>query len=127
MIITIVLILLSLSVSIGVWYKLKYTKPKDTKPKEPVYDRVNGFLRIDGIVNGDRSATPEECRMKGLENADYLAWGQRTADHPDAEYKGTCFYYTKFGPYKGDPDNKAHITGCFQEGQKVIEGCITPA
>jgi len=68
---------------------------------------------------------PERCRQLALtSNGRYVAWGHRKDNHPNQIYKNTCFLYTKgFKPYKGNPNDEIHTTGCLKEGQRVDKGC----
>jgi hypothetical protein len=71
--------------------------------------------------------TPEMCRQKALNSGGkYVAWGHRNETHPNPGMKNTCFLYTApMGPYKGNIDDKVHITGCLRPGEKVEWGCKT--
>ena len=69
---------------------------------------------------------PERCRQLALtSNGRYVAWGHRKDNHPNQEWKNTCFLYTKPfpSPSKFDPNDEVHTTGCLKEGQRVDKGC----
>ena len=71
-----------------------------------------------------KNQTEESCRQAALKDPKYVAYGYRTPEHPDPVWRNTCFLYTKgFGPFNGNPNDKAHKTGCLRPGEKVSEGC----
>jgi hypothetical protein len=73
-----------------------------------------------------KNQTEEDCRQTALKDSKYVAYGYRTPDHPDPRWKNSCFLYTSgFGPFKGNPNDKSHKTGCLREGEKVEWGCKT--
>ncbi len=77
---------------------------------------------------GLKNQTEEDCRQAALRDSKYVAYGYRTQEHPEERWKNTCFLYTSgFGPFKGNPDDKAHKTGCLRPGEKVEWGCKTQA
>jgi hypothetical protein len=90
-------------------------------------DKVPGYSseKFDNIE--DKNQTAEICRQKALaSDGKYVAWGYRNNDHPDVNYKNTCFLYPKpFAPYSGNPDDKVHQIGCLRPGEKVSWGCKT--
>ena len=65
---------------------------------------------------------PNVCRgisrSKGLH-----AWGHRNGFHPDKKYKNSCFFYKKVTPYKGNGNDKIHVTGCTIKGDDLKRGC----
>lgn len=76
---------------------------------------------------GLKNQTEESCRQLALKDPKYVAWGYRTNDHPDPEWKNTCFLYTQgFQPFNGNPSDVAHITGCLRPDEKVSLGCKVP-
>jgi hypothetical protein len=96
-----------------------------SKPELPSnIDRVSGWSG-NHENPGDKNQTPEDCRQKALNsNGIYVAWGHRNDQHPDPNYRNTCFLYTQgFAPYAGDPNDKVHTTGCLNESEKVKYGC----
>jgi hypothetical protein len=113
-------------------YNEYLTYPDSFKSKLPEYiDKVKGWsggahenpyahripLKVDD---------PERCRQLALtSNGRYVAWGHRKDNHPNQEWKNTCFLYTKPfpSPSKFDPNDEVHTTGCLKEGQRVDKGC----
>lgn len=74
-----------------------------------------------------KNQTEESCRQLALKDPKYVAWGYRTSDHPDPEWKNTCFLYTQgFQPMNANPSDIAHKTGCLRPGEKVSLGCKVP-
>lgn len=76
---------------------------------------------------GDKNQTAEDCRQKALNSGGkYVAWGHRNSNHPDPNWRDTCFLYTQgFAPYAGNPADTVHQTGCLRPGEKVEWGCKT--
>lgn len=76
---------------------------------------------------GNKVSGPEECRQLALNsNGKYVAWGFRTDSHSDPNMRNTCFLYTSdFGPFSGNPNDNAHLTGCLRPEERVEFGCKT--
>ncbi len=99
------------------YYKTEYFATTD------VIDKVSGWQGAHENP-GVKKQTEESCRQLALKNPKYVAWGFRNRLHPDNNYRNTCFLYTQgFQPFKGDPKDYIHITGCLRPGEKVSEGC----
>jgi len=99
------------------YYKIEYFATTD------VIDKVSGWQGAHENP-GVKNQTEESCRQLALKNPKYVAWGFRNRLHPDNNYKNTCFLYTQgFQPFKGDPKDYIHTTGCLRPGEKVSEGC----
>lgn len=86
-------------------------------------DKVMGYQGGPHDNIGGPNQTAESCRQLALKDPKYLAWGYRTQDHSQPEWKNTCFLYTNFGPYAGNTNDKEHQTGCLRAGEKVALGC----
>ena len=106
------------------------TSPDSFKSKLPEYiDKVKGWSGAHEDQYANRIILkiddPERCRQLALTSSGrYVAWGHRNDKHPIQRYKNTCFLYTKgFKPYKGNPNDEVHTTGCLKEGQRVDKGC----
>jgi hypothetical protein len=90
-------------------------------------DKVSGWFQGGTHENQPEiNQTPEDCRQKALNSGGkYVAWGHRNSKLPEphTNLHNTCFLYTKFGAYSGDPSDIYHTTGCLNPGLKVIDGC----
>jgi hypothetical protein len=65
---------------------------------------------------------PNVCR--GIAKSKVLpAWGHRNGFHPNKKYKNSCFFYKKVTPYKGNGNDKIHVTGCTIKGDDLKRGC----
>jgi hypothetical protein len=90
-------------------------------------DSVFGWDGTNEDKSSIKNQTEENCRQMALKDPKYVAYGYRTLEHPDANFKNTCFLYTTLPqPFKGSPSDKAHKTGCLRPGEKVSLGCKVP-
>ena len=116
------------------YLRVKYneylTYPDSFKSKLPEYiDKVKGWSGAHENPYANRIILkiedPERCRQLALTSSGrYVAWGHRNDKHPTQGSKNTCFLYTKgFKPFKGNPNDEIHTTGCLKEGQRVDKGC----
>lgn len=54
-----------------------------------------------------------------------VGWGHRNDKHPDPKLRNSCFVYTRkedgtgMTPFKGDPNDKIHVSGCHKPGLKL--------
>jgi hypothetical protein len=100
--------------------------------KVPVSSLPNDIDKVSGWQgahdnNELKNQTAESCRQAALKDPKYVAWGYRTNEHPDPNWKDTCFLYTDgFQPFAGNQGDTAHITGCLRPGEKVSLGCKAP-
>jgi hypothetical protein len=87
-------------------------------------DNVYGWSGANDDIAG-QNQTPESCRQAALNSGGrYAAWGFRNENHPTPWYKNTCFLYKKpFKPFRGNPNDAAHKTGCLRPGERVEWGC----
>lgn len=99
------------------------------EPTEKPLDQVRGYQpKAVHVWNELNSVgqTKEKCIEHAREKG-YPAWGFRNADHPDGNYKNTCWFYSGLEDgYTGSTDDFIHSTGCSVPGMKVSEGCKPP-
>lgn len=89
-----------------------------------IVDKVTGWSGNHINPDNNKNETEESCRLKALQDPNkFAAWGYRKSNHPDSNWKNTCFLYTKpFQPFGGANDD-VHVTGCLNPGEKVALGC----
>jgi hypothetical protein len=57
----------------------------------------------------------------------YNSWGFRNKDHPDPDWRNTCFFYKNpFKPYNGNPNDNFHTTSCLYDIASPSNGCKLP-
>jgi hypothetical protein len=70
-----------------------------------------------------QTLNPNDCVTKAKEIG-ALSWGYRTANHPEAPYKNTCFFYSNFDAgFTGNAEDTAHISGC-TNGKSILNKCV---
>jgi hypothetical protein len=120
---------------------------KEAKAKEAERQRLlkmppNTIDTKPGLVKGVEitsdpswvNASPEDCWGIVKDAPEYgaaVGWGHRNDKHPDPKLRNSCFVYTRkedgtgMPPFKGDPSDKIHVSGCHKSGLKLSEGCMT--
>jgi hypothetical protein len=70
-----------------------------------------------------QTLNPNDCVTKAKEIG-ALSWGYRTANHPEAPYKNTCFFLSNFDAgFTGNAEDTAHISGC-TNGKSLSNKCV---
>ena len=120
---------------------------KEAKAKEAERQRLlkmppNTIDTKPGLVKGVEitsdpswvNASLEDCWGIVKDAPEYgaaVGWGHRNDKHPDPKLRNSCFVYTRkedgtgMPPFKGDPSDKIHVSGCHKSGLKLSEGCMT--
>lgn len=104
-----------------------YARKKSRQARQRAHiDTVSGYSSGHNMIDppDNRNQTPEMCRQKALNSGGkYAAWGHRNETHP--QMPNTCFMYTApfGGTFKGNTNDRVHLTGCLRPGERVEWGC----
>ncbi len=91
--------------------------------------KITGFSGNFDDFSSEKNQTAEMCRQKAINsNGKYVAWGHRNENHPDPNYRNTCFLYKSPPFLKPNPpytftNDQVHLTGCLKDGDAAIYGC----
>jgi len=65
------------------------------------------------------------CRDYAIEHK-HVAFAWVAKDAINEDMRETCLMYDAIKPFKGDYDDKTHITSCTDESLSPVHGCQTP-
>ena len=84
---------------------------------------VQGFYSGNWGENlNTKNETLESC-LTWAKTKNYPMVGFRNANHPDPEYRHSCFGYTKANIYTGDPTDITHLMICTDRSKSILTGC----
>jgi hypothetical protein len=99
------------------------TTVKEYQMKGYYSDQVGTSNGID-LLKADVT-TVEQCRdLARKAGANQI--GVRTSEHPDINYKKSCWYYVTWKPNTAEVlnANKTHYTECLDRTKKPVDGCV---
>jgi len=70
-----------------------------------------------------KKSTADECRTQARAYG-APAFGYRPTEHPDSNWRNTCFFYNTIGPGNFTQNDSAHYSECTDLDKKIANGCI---